>query len=229
MGSSLSGDMYRTHSHTRSSKRVYLHFQKRCIVTRLVYQPGFTFCITLTAHMSTEQLLLAILSSSVIGGAIGAVIAGRFSLSVKDREYENEYYKLVLAKRITAYESINQLVGGLKTAVLDEDSQPYHLLLSHEDGLPEAHKLLSEISSQALWLSDDLFLQTRDLGRLLFSATSQEGDTVIFAKKNYQKLATFREEIERLQIRDMLSLHKVKQFLNAKKIQSGFSNVRLSG
>jgi len=99
--------------------------------------------------MTTEQLVLAFLSSSVIGGAIGAFIAGRFDLRVKDREYENEYYKLVLAKRIAAYESIQRLVTGLKTAVLDEDRQPYHLLLSHEDGLPEAHKVLYEISSQA--------------------------------------------------------------------------------
>ncbi|MBA4285722.1 MAG: hypothetical protein C0434_09355 [Xanthomonadaceae bacterium] len=179
--------------------------------------------------MTTEQLILAILSSSVLGGAIGAFIAGRFNLSVKDREYENEYYKLVLAKRIAAYESIQKLVTGLKTAVLDEDKQPYHLLLSREDGLPEAHKLLYEISSQALWLSDDLFLQTRDLGRLLFGATDREGGAVVFAKKHYQKFATFREEIERVHIRDMLSLHKIRKFLKAKKVEGGFSNVRLGG
>jgi hypothetical protein len=179
--------------------------------------------------MTTEQFVLAILSSSVVGGAIGAFIAGRFNLSVKDREYENEYYKLVLAKRIAAYESIQKLVTGLKTAVLDEDRQPYHLLLSHEDDLPEAYKCLYEISSQALWLSDDLFLQTRDLGRLLFGATDHEGGTVAFAKKHYQKLATFREEIERLHIRDMLSLHEVKKFLKAKRIEGVFSNVRLGG
>ena len=189
---------------------------------------GF-FRVSLATNMATEQLVLAIFSSSVIGVAIGAFIAGRFNLSVKDREYENEYYKLVLTKRIAAYESIQQLVTGLKTAVLDEERQPYHLLLSHEVGPIEAHKLLFEISSQALWLSDDLFLQTRDLGRLLFGATNHEGGAVAFAKKHYQKLATFREEIERLHLRDILSLHKVKQFLQTKRVEGGFSNVRLGG
>ena len=177
--------------------------------------------------MTTEHLLLLILSSSVIGGAIGAFITGRFNLSVKDREYENEYYRLVLAKRVAAYESIQQLVSGLKTAVLDDDQQPYHLLISHENNLPGAHELLLKISSQALWLSDDLFLQTRNLGRLLFGATNYEGGTVAFAKQHYQKFSTFREEIEKLHIRDMLSLHKVEQFLSTKKVESGFSNVRL--
>lgn len=179
--------------------------------------------------MTTEQLVLAILSSSVIGGAIGALIAGRFNLRVKDREYENEYYKLALAKRIAAYELVQQLVTGLKTSVLGEDRLPHHLLLSHEDGLPEAHKLLYEISSQALWLSDDLFRQTRDIGRLLFGATGHEGGTVAFAKKHYEKLAMFREEIERSLIRDMLSLHEVRAFLKSKKVEGGFGNVWLGG
>jgi len=179
--------------------------------------------------MTTEQLVLAILSSSAIGGIIGALIAGRFQLSVKDREYANEYYRLVLAKRIAAYEAIQRLITGLKTAVVDTDTHPYHLLLSSEDHLSEAHRLLYEISSQALWLSNDLFVQTRDIGRLLFGASDHEGGVVVFAKKHYEKLATFREEIERLHIRDMLSLHKVPQFLKDKKVEKGFSNVWLGG
>jgi hypothetical protein len=179
--------------------------------------------------MTTEQLILAIFPSSIIGSVIGTLITGWFNLQVKDHEYENEYYKLVIAKRIAAYESIQRLITGLKTAVLDEDRQPYHLLLSYEDGLPEAHKLLYEISSQALWLSDDMFRQTRDIGRLLFGATNHEGGTVAFAKSQYKNLATFREEIERLHIRDMLSLHEVRQFLKSKKVESGFDNVQLGG
>jgi hypothetical protein len=177
--------------------------------------------------MTTEQLVFALLSSSVLGGVIGAFITGRFNLRVKDREYENEYYKLVLAKRIIAYESVQRLVTGLKTAIVDDDRQPYHLLLSYEDGPMDAHMLLHEISSQALWISDDLFLQTRDLGRLLYSATGHEDGTVAFAKKHYEKLATFREEIERLHIRDMLSLHEVRKFLRTKEVKGGFSNVQL--
>jgi hypothetical protein len=179
--------------------------------------------------MNTEQLVLAFLSSSVLGGLIGAFITGRFNLRVKDREYENEYYKLVLAKRIAAYESVQTLVTGMKTAVVGDDRQPYHLLLSHENGPLDAYKLLHEISSHALWLSDDLFLQTRDLCRLLYGATGHENGAVAFAKKHYEKLANFREEIERLHIRDMHSLHEVRKFLKTKKVTSGFSNVQLVG
>lgn len=183
----------------------------------------------IAAIMTTEQLIIAFLSSSVIGGVIGAFITGRFNLKVKDREYENEYFKLVLVKRVAAYESIQRLVTGLKTAVLDDDRIPCHLLLSYEDGLLEAYTLLYEISSQALWLSDGIFQKTRDLGCLLYGAEKYEEGSVAFAKKHYQKLAMFREEIEVLHIRDMLSLHEVRQFLKKKNVKGEFSHVQLGG
>lgn len=179
--------------------------------------------------MTTKELLLALLSSSFFGGVVGAFITGRFNLRVKDLEYKNEYYKQVLEKRIDAYESVEKLVTGFKTAVVDDDRQPYHFILSHEDGLLDAHKLLYEISSQALWLSDDLFLETRNLSLLLYGGTSHADGPVAFAKKHHEELAKFREKIERLHIRDMLSLHEVGTFLKTKKIKSGFSNVQLGG
>ena len=177
--------------------------------------------------MTNQQLVIAVLSSSLLGGVFGAFITGKFNLRVKDREYENEYFKLVLAKRITAYESVQKLVTGFKTAVVDKDKQPYHLLLSHEDGPQEAHKLLFEISSQALWLTDDLFLRTRDISRLLFGASGHEDGSIAFAIKNYRKFALLREEIERLHTRDMLLLHEVRKFLRKKKFGAGFNEVQL--
>ncbi len=177
--------------------------------------------------MSTEQLVIAILSSSVIGGTIGAVIAGRFNLRVKDRGYEHDYYKLVIAKRIAAYESIQQLITSLKTAVIDDDRLPYHILLSHKNGLLDAHTIINEISSHSLWLSDDLFQQTRNISILLTSAPSYEDGIVAFAKKHYQQLATFRESIELLHNRDMLTLHEVNQFLKTKKVSCGFESVQI--
>lgn len=177
--------------------------------------------------MTIEQLVLTIISSSAIGGVIGAFIAGRFNLRVKDREYEHDYYKLVIAKRIAAYESIQELITSLKTAVLDEDKIPYHILLSQKDGLLDAHMIINEISSHSLWLSNDLFQQTRDIGRLLFSAPNHEEGIVDFAKKHYRKLATFRENIEILHTRDMLSLHDVKKFLKNKKVDCGFESVQV--
>ena len=59
----------------------------------------------------TPQLWLAVLSSSVISGVLGALIAGWFNLQSKNREYANTYYSMVLEKRIKAYEAVEHLIA----------------------------------------------------------------------------------------------------------------------
>jgi hypothetical protein len=176
--------------------------------------------------MTTEQIVLAILSSSLISGVLGAFIAGRYNLLAKQNEYVNDYYKFVLTKRIAAYEQLENLIVGISTSVLDKDNLPHHIIFTGNDPWPNAFKLLLDVS--ALWLSDELFAKTRDLNYLFFRGSQYEGGAVEFAKQNYKAIAELREEIERIHHMDMLSLHDVKGFLERKKNnRSGFHEVRL--
>ena len=43
----------------------------------------------------TDQLWIAILSSSLFAGILGALIAGAFNLRSKRNDYVNDYFKLV--------------------------------------------------------------------------------------------------------------------------------------
>ena len=178
--------------------------------------------------MNTEQLLLAILSSALLSAVLGGVIAGLFNLRAKRRDYENDYFKIVLGKRITAYEQLERLVIHLKTAVLDKDNRPYHLLFSLDDDSASVYKLLFEVTSQALWFTDEIFLNTRDLNYLLFRGNNEDGGLIEFGKQNYKAIASIREEIERILTKDMLSLHDVPAFLELKKgAGGGFHAVQL--
>ena len=158
--------------------------------------------------------LVAILSSSLIGVVVGALITGAFSLRAKRAEYVNAYYSLVLERRVKAYEAVERLVTMLKMAVVDADERPYHFAFSGHDEL-ELYGQFLEITSQALWLSDDLFAKTRDLNLLVY----ERGDVKLleFAKQNYEKIAELRTEIEALHGRDMLVLHDVSHFLKSKR------------
>ena len=80
--------------------------------------------------MPTAQLLLAVLSSSLIAGILDALIGGWFTLRGKRNDYANEFYKLVLARRMQAHEEVERLISMVKTAVLDRDGRPYHVLFS---------------------------------------------------------------------------------------------------
>jgi hypothetical protein len=176
------------------------------------------------------QMLLAILSTSAISAIIGAVIAGLYNLRAKRNDYVNDYYKAVIARRIAAYEQLEKLIGQLKACVVSEgDNRPYHLLFSSEkvEDWTRAFVSLGNAMDQGLWLSDEVFDKLRDLNYLLFRF-NKPASVIEFGKQNYQTVATWRADLERLLAKDMLRLHDVKRFLKHKnKSDPGFHPVQL--
>jgi hypothetical protein len=80
---------------------------------------------------------------------------------------------------------------------------------------------------QGLWLSDEVFDKLRDLNYLLFRF-NKPASVIEFGKQNYQTVATWRADLERLLAKDMLRLHDVKRFLKHKnKSDPGFHPVQL--
>jgi hypothetical protein len=167
--------------------------------------------------------------SGLIGGAIVACIAGMYSLRAKRNEYVAEFYKTVIARRIGAYEQLENLVLALKTCVVAEDSnRPYHIVFSTDDGREQAFDLLGKAMSQGLWLSNDVWAKLRDLNYLLFNMPTPP-DLIEFGRINYEEIAILRTDLEQLLAKDMLDLHDVKRFLmsKAKKDSDSFHMVQL--
>lgn len=147
------------------------------------------------SHMTTEQIILAVLSSSLLSGVLGALIAGQYNLRVKRNDYVNDYYKIVLSKRVAAYERLEELIVRLSTSVLDKDNRPHHQIFTQEDPWSKAFSLLLEAAAQSLWLSDELFAKTRDLNYLFFRGSQYEGGALQFAKENYEEVAKLRVSV----------------------------------
>lgn len=177
-----------------------------------------------------DHLWLAILSSSLLSGIFGALIAGAFTLRGKQNDYVNDYFKTIIRRRLDAYEKLEKLINSLKQSVLDNDQQLYHRVFSSEATWTDIYALFLEATSHPLWLSDDVFAKTRELNIMFLHASSNRRNLVEFGKSNYAPIAKLREEIERLHARDMLVLHDVECFLKKKKAhQSGFSPIDVRG
>ncbi len=177
-----------------------------------------------------NQLWLAVLSSSLLGGIVGAIVGGMFTLRGKQNEYVNDYYKTIIRRRVAAYEKVELLIVNLKAAVVaPEDSRPYHLLFASEkdDDWKRALLLVSEVLNEGLWLTQEMFNKVRDLSYLLFQF--EKPDSVIeYGRRLYKDLATRRDELERLLAKDMLHLHDVPRFLKQKnRPDPGFHPVQL--
>lgn len=177
--------------------------------------------------MPTVEVILAILSSSLIAGVLGALIGGWFTLRGKRNDYANEYYKLVLARRVQAYEEVERLINMVKTAVLDRDGRPYHMLFSKDDDKQGVYNLLFAAMSNALWLSDELFELTREFNLLLYRHGDSEGGLIEFGKIHYREIADLRTKIEKVHLRDMLTLHEVPRFLKSKKPTDSYGPVKV--
>ena len=173
----------------------------------------------------SPEILLAVLSSSLLSGVIVALVAGIFSLRSKKNEYVNEYYKLVLKKRVEAYEEVENLVIRIKVAVRDKDkdNRPYHLLFSDADDQIYVYKALFKVMSQALWLTDDLFSVTRELNVLIFTNSEKHRDMVEFGRVHYIEIGRLRTRMEALHARDILRLHQVPRFLRSKKPSDAYT------
>lgn len=178
--------------------------------------------------MPDFSLLLSILSSSLIAGIVGALIGGWFTLRGKRNDYANDYYKLVLARRIEAYEQVERLITVVKTSVLDKDGRPYHLLFSKDDEKQAVYNLLFSVMSKALWLSDELFGLTRQFNLLVYSHGSSPDGLIEFGKQKYEEVAELRTRIEQVHTRDMLRLHEVRRFLRSKKSADSYEAIKVS-
>lgn len=177
----------------------------------------------------TEQLWLAIISSSVISGILGALIAGAYTLRGKRNEYVNDFYKNVIERRLAAYEQLERLIVALKIAVLDGENRPYHLLFSKDDDWESVHEMLLYVMSQSLWISEEAFVKARDLNYLAFQLKPGDGGVIEFGKQNYDAIAALRSDLEKILAADMLELYDVKNFLkHKKKVPHAIHPVRLN-
>ena len=186
------------------------------------------FIIQIRLSTSLMGTFTIILSSAVISGLVSAAISGWFNLRSKQNEYANGYYKLILERRLAAYEEIDSLIDSIKIAVVDTDNRPHHRLFSIDDNRLGVYKTLDRTMSKSLWLSDELFNITRELNLLVFEKVPANVSLIEFGKCNYKVIAELRTRMEKVRIKDMLTLHDVPAFLKAKKSLDSYSELKPS-
>ena len=172
-----------------------------------------------------EGLFIAVLSSSVVAAIVSALVSGGFALRAKRVEYENEYFKKVIERRLEAYEAVEHLILLFKNSVIgDDEARPYHLIFNREDWLKEYYKHSAFVSASSLWLSDDMFDATQELNRVMFSLPGDASLAQAFGKDNYVRFAEIRSKMERTMMADLSILHDVPSFLKRKPYGSAYTD-----
>ena len=166
--------------------------------------------------------LWTILSSAVVAAIVSSIASYIINILTHKREYKDDYYKMVIAKRMDAYSKVEVVILSLKKLVRDEsDNCLYNIIFnnSHEEFFAFQAQLY-EIAANSVWLSKDMYNALSELNLLFTQIDSQVLDDgsnlLILGKQNRKKIADIRIRLEDIFRRDILSLHKIEEFLKNK-------------
>lgn len=147
---------------------------------------------------------------SVIGGASLTLMT---TLIVNQVSYKNEYYKMIIEKRIKAYNNIEHLINTVNNIGWERISESIT-----KNDIRQLQPIRDEIDlaeSDSIWLSREM---KSALIHLSLSLSSFEMEN--FPKVDIDKGIDLRNNVNRTVIKieqilksDMLSLHKVGDFL----------------
>lgn len=167
---------------------------------------------------------------SLLVGALIALIAplitGYFNIFVKKKEFENEYFKQIVSKRLEAYEELNKLIYILKGSVQDNDGKAYHLIFQDEKNFMDFYALLYNNRINSFWFSENLNQYMLKLFNELGKCSAKKQCNKLLyteiGKSVYKDLAMLRDNLEKEQVLDLPNLYDIKHFLKNKKVITSF-------
>lgn len=163
-----------------------------------------------------------ILSSALVSSILSSVATWLIGNHAQNKSFKNDYYKLVINKRMEVYQHIDNQLKAMKITTLDDDAKAYHSMFYGDQKIVFANQHeLSLARANGIWLSNDMENALSDLNKVLFEINQDITDdiesNVALAKMYYTKVADTREKVEKQLRKDMLELYKVKRFLKEKK------------
>ena len=169
-----------------------------------------------------ENIWITIFSSAGVASVISAIASFVNNRLAHNREYKDDYYKMVIAKRMDAYSKVEVIILSLKKLVRDEsDDCLYNVIFNNsQEEFFAFQTQLYEIAANSVWFSKDMYNALSELNLLFTQIDSQVLDDgsnlLILGKQNRKKIADIRIRLEDIFRRDILSLHKIEEFLKNK-------------
>ena len=150
---------------------------------------------------------------SIVGGALLTLIT---TLIVNRVSYKQEYYKMIIEKRIKAYNTIEHFVNSIKDletkALTDLNGT------NKDDFFNLLHKEIEKAKSVSVWLSNKMKESLNEFGVLLthYELVINSDEVESRNIDIYSSISENKKKIEQVLKMDLTSLHKVRQFLRSK-------------
>lgn len=168
-----------------------------------------------------DNIWIAILSSAGVASIISAIAGYVFNVLMQKRKYKDDYYKMVIGKRMEAYAKVEEVYKLLKTYASEDFGQSGHcIIFNDKEMLRLCFKKLYKALNDNIWLSRELDddLQYLNDMLMLFKEELEKsgGDIKELGKLKNPIFAEIRTFIDKHYTKDMLTLYDVKGFLKSK-------------
>lgn len=168
-----------------------------------------------------ENLWITILSSAGVASVISALAGYIFNVLMQKRKYKDDYYKMVIGKRMDAYVKVEEIYKLLKTNISEDSGKTsFCIIFNDKDFFKIFYKKLYNAIGCSVWLSEDINDDLRHLNdMLLLVDKSLKTANTNIRELGKEKCAIFTEIyllIGEHYKNDMLNLHNVEGFLKSK-------------
>lgn len=168
------------------------------------------------------DLVATILASTVLASTISNIITVWNSQKLKDQDYKNEYFKIVLQKRLETYEFIERQISVLKSIEADTiNNEIYYSIFAYgKEKFDEFQQNLLIALSQSQWISKKTIKEMEKLNQLFFTIETKSQDNEQLKQEgiiNHKTICYIRNSLEKQVNKDYLELHKIDKFLKSKK------------
>lgn len=165
---------------------------------------------------------------AIISVVLSGIVSYFVSISLRNRDFKIEFYRLILNNRVDVYQQLQSSITALMIVSKEEvGDRVFHPEVvdpvSFQEMFSKLHKLQLNGS---IWMSDELSHNVAVLLhflRITFDGVDNVEERKQKAFDSYQVLQDRRKNIDRLLLKDMRELYRVRKFL--RKRPSRFNQI----
>ena len=170
------------------------------------------------------ESIWTILSSAGVAAIVSSIASYVINTLMQKRRFRDDYYKMVIEKRMAAYQGIEDYIRLLKTSVLDKtDGKPYNAYIFgktiHE--FYEMQAYLAQLISQSLWLSESMIEALEELQQHILTIEEEiqlnKKTIQSIGKSWYNELGKTRKKIAKCLMKDLRDMVDVEGFLKGQR------------
>lgn len=154
----------------------------------------------------------------IIGSIIGSAITYYFNYILQKRNYKNEYYKQVIARRLDAYYLLETMLQLLipKQPTNENKNVIFHKLFTSREKFDEFYNTYGKVAMVSSWFNNNLYYEFISFNTYLNEIQNEikkSNDMIeLIGYNHFGKLCEHHYRLQKLYFEDMRSLYKIENF-----------------